>query len=62
MLKIGHPHSYELSKDERDEINKIKELIADKEAAEREEMDKKRAQEELEENQKKFDEWVRRCI
>lgn len=62
-LKIGHPHTYELSKEEQDEINKIKKLIADKEAAECEKMKQKRAQEEFEENQMKLDEWVRRkCI
>lgn len=61
-LKIGHPHVYELSKDEQDEINKLKKQIADKEAAEREEMERKKAQEELEETQKKLEELVRRVI
>lgn len=59
-LKIGHPHLYELSKDELDEIDEIKRLIADKEAAEHEKMERKRAEEEFKENQKKLEEWVRR--
>jgi hypothetical protein len=40
-LKIGHPRIYELSRDEQDEIDKIKRQIADKEAAEREEIERK---------------------
>ncbi|XP_070506915.1 adenylate kinase 7-like [Chironomus tepperi] len=61
-LKIGHPHSYELSKEEQDEINEIKSLIADKEAAERKEMERKRAQKEFEENQIKLEEWNKQVM
>ncbi|KAL7025293.1 hypothetical protein ACKWTF_013432 [Chironomus riparius] len=61
-FQIGHAHTYELSKDEQDEINKIKKLIADKEASERDEIAKKRAQKELEEKQQKLEEWNKRVM
>lgn len=58
--KIGPPSNYELSKEEQEEIYRLKREIAIQEAAEKAEDDLKKAAEGREEREKKMQEWVKK--
>lgn len=57
--KIGKPRLYELTNEEKEEIERLKKEIADKEFEEEEEMKRIKEQKEREDNEKKLEEWVK---
>jgi ERCC4-type nuclease len=59
--KIGSPATYELTAKQRGEIEKLKMAIAEKELAERVELEQKRVQKEKEEMERQLEEMVE-CI
>lgn len=56
--KIGKPRTYELTKEEQQEIARIKKEIAMKEAAEKAEDDQRKEAERMELQEKQLQEWV----
>lgn len=60
--KIGPPRTYELSKEEQEEIARLKREIAIQEAAEKAEDNRKKAAAELEVKERQIQEWVRKLF
>lgn len=60
--KIGSPRNYELSKEEQEEIHRLKQEIERKKAAEKTEEERVKALEELEAKEEKIKEWVRKIF
>lgn len=58
--KIGAPRNYALSKEEQKEVDRLKREIAEKEAEEKIEFDRKIAKEALDEREKQIEEMVKR--
>ena len=58
--KIGSPRNYELSKEEQEEIQRLKLEIERKEAAEKAEEERLKAFEELQAKEQQIKDWVRK--
>lgn len=57
--KIGSPHNYGLSKQEQEEIHRLKAEMERREAAVKAEIERQKAQKEFEKNEEQIKEWVR---
>lgn len=60
--KIGVPRNYALSKEEQEEVDRLKREIAKKEAEEKAELDRKIAKEAFDEREKQIEEMVKRIF